>query len=76
MRELVTPELIEQLKDASVALVTYNSGYNQREAKVLPEDLTSKDDLLVRILGLYVHHQSVPDCIASPQAASLPLTLE
>ena len=67
----VTPEVIDRLKDAAIVLVTYNSDYNQREAKVLPEDLKSKDDLLVRILGLYVHHHSVPDCDASPQDTSL-----
>jgi len=46
-------------------LVTYNSGYNQCDDP--PTDLKSKDDLLVRILGLYVHHPSVPDCVASLQ---------
>ena len=69
VRHLVTPEVIDRLKDAAIVLVTYNSDYDQRDDP--PTDLKSKDDLLVRILGLYVHHHSVPDCVASPQDTSL-----
>mgnify|MGYP006973274368 CR=1 FL=1 len=70
LRHLVTPEVIDRLKDAAVVLVTYNSDYDQRDDP--PTDLKSKDDLLVRILGLYVHHPSVPDCVASLQDTYLP----
>ena len=69
------PEVIDRLKDAAIVLVTYNSGYDQR--KDPPTHLKSKDDLFVRILGLYVHHHSVPDSDASPQDTYLfPLILE
>jgi len=75
LRHVVTPEVIDRLKDAAIVLVTYNSDYDQRDDP--PTDLKSKDDLLVRILGLYAHHHSVPDSDASPQDAYLfPLTLE
>jgi len=69
------PEVIDRLKDAAIVLVTYNSGYDQRDDP--PTHLKSKDDLFVRILGLYVHHPSVPDSDASPQDTYLfPLILE